>query len=208
MGSKRRKKDKKRLKEDLSYIKKQALIKPKIEEEEELIPDFLFKVLLVGHNDSGNVTQLEHFGNSWFKSNTKLTIGISFEIKEIKIEDLYIRLQIWDLASQDRWRRMVPLYCRGALGAIFMFELSDSESLHKLSKWVETIRKNTTNIPMILMGNYEDLDNPRQVSMQQGLNFIKSEGLDGYFECNVVTGEKLNNVFESLIRLIIKKYEN
>ncbi|MFX0059525.1 MAG: Rab family GTPase [Candidatus Hodarchaeota archaeon] len=207
MGFFRRKNDRKKLKRDSSYVKKQTLIKPKVEEEK-LLPDFLFKVLLVGHNDSGKITHLERFGNSWFEANTKLTIGISFEIKEIKIENLYIRLQIWDLASQDRWKPMVPLYCRGALGAILMFEISSSETLDKLSQWVQIIRENTRNIPIILIGNYDDLNHFRQVSVDQGLDFVKSEGLNGYFECNVLIGENLNKVFESLIRMIIKKYEN
>jgi small GTP-binding protein len=208
MGLIKRKKSKKKLKEDLSYIKKQPLIKPKVKKEDNFYPDFLFKVLLIGHNDSGKITHLESFGTSWFKENTKLSIGISFEIKQIKIENLYIKLQIWDLATQNHWRRMVPLYSRGALGAILMFEISNSETLYKLSNWVQTIRDNTKSIPMILMGHYDDLNDLRQVSKEQGLDFIKSEGLDGYFECNVLTGENLNNVFESLIRMIIKQYEN
>jgi small GTP-binding protein len=208
MGLKRRRKHKKRLKEDLSYIKKEPLIELKVKEKDELFPDYLFKVLLIGHNDSGKISRLEHFGNSWFKTNTKLSIGISFEIKEIKIENLYIKLQIWDLATQDRWRIMVPYYSRGALGAIFMFEISDSETLDNLSEWVQIIRDNTPNIPIILMGNYDDLNDLRQISEEEGLEFVKSEGMDGYFECNILTGENLDNVFESLIRMIIKQYEN
>jgi len=201
MGLIKRKKNKKKLKEDLSYVKKQPLIKPKVKEEDHFYPDFL-------HNDSGKITHLESFGASWFKENTKLSIGISFEVKQIKIENLYIKLQIWDLATQAHWGRMVPLYSKGALGAILMFEISNSETLYKLSNWVQTIRDNTKSIPMILMGHYDDLNDLRQVSKEQGLDFIKSEGLDGYFECNVLTGENLNNVFESLIRMIIKQYEN
>lgn len=208
MGLLKRKKDKKKLKEDLSYVKKHPFIKLKVKEEDHFYPDFLFKVLLIGHNDSGKISDLENFGNSWFKENTKLIIGTSFEIKEIKIENLYIKLQIWDLATQDRWRSMVPLYSRGALGAILMYEITNSETLYKLSYWVQTIRDNTKSIPMILMGNYDDLNDPRQVSKEQGLDFVRSEGLDGYFECNILTGSNLNNVFESLIRMIIKQYEN
>jgi len=211
MGLKKRRKNKSKLKEDLSYdkvAKKQPIIEPKVKEEDHFYPDYLFKVLLVGHNDSGKITHLENFGTSWFKANTKLTIGISFEIKEIKIENLYIKLQIWDLAIQDHWRPLVPLYCRGALGAILMFEISNSETLDKLSQWVQTIRDNTANIPMILMGNYDDLNDLRQVSEQEGLDFVRSEELDGYFECNVLTGANLNTVFESLIKMIIKNYEN
>ena len=207
MRLRKRRKGKDYLEEVMSTVKKQPFIAPKVNEEDEFYPDYLFKVLLIGHNDSGKISHLETFGNSWFKANTKLSIGISFEIKEIKIENLYIKLQIWDIATQDHWRIMVPYYSRGALGAIFMFEVSDSRTLEALLPWIQTIRENTTNIPIILMGNYDDLNDIRQISKEEGLEFVNSEGLDAYFECNVLTGENLNNIFESLIRMIIKNYE-
>ena len=208
MGLIKRKRDKKRLKIGLFNVKKEPLNERKVEEENYFYPDLIFKILLIGHNDSGKITHLESYGNAWFESNTKLTIGISFEIKEIKIENLNIKLQIWDLATEDHWRDLVPYYSRGALGAILMFEISNSETLDKLSYWVQTVRDNTTNIPMILMGNYDDLDDPRQVLKEESLEFVRSKELNGYFECNVLTGENLENAFKNLTRMIIEKYEN
>ncbi|TFG18835.1 MAG: GTP-binding protein, partial [Promethearchaeota archaeon] len=158
-------------------------------------------------DDSGHISSLESFGNSWFKSNTKLTIGISFEVKEIQIESLNIKLQIWDLATQDQWQELVPKYCRGALGAILIFDVANGESLYQLSKWIEIIKTNTANIPMILMGNLDGSMRPRMVSAEEALDFVRSEGLNGYFESNIVQEEKLDHVFESLTRLIIKRYE-
>lgn len=208
MGFIKRRKDKKKLKKDESYGKKSPFLERKIKEKGHFDPHFTFKVLLIGHNDSGKITHLERLGNSWFKANTKLTIGISFEVKEIRIENLYIKLQIWDLSTEDRWRDLVPFYCRGALGAILIFEKSTSETLYKLSKWVQIIRDNTTNIPMILIGNTDDLIHPPKISKETGLDFVRTEQLNGYFECNIITGKNVENAFESLTRMIIKKFEN
>lgn len=208
MRFKKRKKFKHKINKEEPYFEIQPLIEQKDEEKDRFEPHFSFKVLLVGHNDSGTISYLENYGNSWFKANTKLSIGISFEIKEIKIEDVKIKLQIWDLATEERWRDLVPLYCRGALGAILMFEMSKPETLYKLPKWIRIIKDNTGNIPLILMGNIDYPNNLNQVSKEQALDFVRSEQLNGYFECNVLTGKNLNNAFESLTRLIIKNYEN
>ena len=207
MGIFKRKKVKRILHEKLSSIEKKAINTQKIEDEEPKKPDFSFKILLIGHNDSGKISSLVSFGNSWFRDNTRITLGISFEIKEIHIEALNIKLQIWDLSTEDRWRTLVPFYSRGALGAIFIFDISNNKSLYQLSKWIQIIKTNTRNIPMILMGNLEDSMRPRMVSAEEALDFVKSEGLNGYFESNIVEGEKLEHVFESLTHLIIKKYE-
>lgn len=207
MGFFTKKRSKSNIEEKSSFKEKSPLKDSKITQEAPFEPHFSFKVLLIGHDDSGHISSLESFGNSWFKSNTKLTIGISFEVKEIYIERLNIKLQIWDLATQDQWLDLVPKYCRGALGAILIFDVANSESLYQLSKWIEIIKNNTSNIPMILMGNLDGSMRPRMVSAEQALDFVRMEGLNGYFESNIVEGEKLEHVFESLTRLIIKKYE-
>ncbi|NHJ25140.1 MAG: GTP-binding protein [Candidatus Lokiarchaeota archaeon] len=207
MGLFKRKRSKRRINEDLSIISKEPSFLPKRKTEEYFEPHFSFKVILLGHSNLGKFDYLEKFGNSWFKANTKLSIGISFGIKEIKIEDINIKLQIWDLASEERWRQMIPYYCRGALGAILMFEISDSETLHKLSRWVQIIRDNTDNVPIILLGSSDDLNDTRQVTKEEGLDFVASEELNGYFECDILTGANLENAFESLTKMIITKYE-
>ena len=207
MGFLKRTKVKKKLSEKLTSIKKKSLTDSNVSQEVQFEPDFSFKVLLIGHNDSGKISSLESFGNSWFKANTKLTLGISFEVKEIQIESLNIKLQIWDLSTEERWRALVPMYCRGALGAVLIFDATNLESLYQLSKWIQIIKTNTVNIPLILMGNLDDSNRPRTVSAEKALDFVRSEGLNGYFEGNIVKGEKLVTLFESLTRLIIKKYE-
>ena len=207
MGILKRKKRKKKFKE-IDYLRENYYLKePKIREDEHFEPHFLFKVILIGHNDSGKISSLERFGNSWFESNTKLTLGISFEVKEIRIENVNIKLQIWDLATKERWKTLASFYCRGALGAILIFDVSNSESLYQLVKWVQIIKANTKNIPIILMGNIDETNNPREVSAEGALDFVKSNKLNGYFEGNIAKGEKFENIFESLIRLIIKKYD-
>ena len=207
MGFFTKKRSKSNIEEKSSSIEKSPITEPKVSQETHFEPHFSFKVLLIGHDDSGKISSLESFGNSWFKSNTKLTIGISFDVKEIQIESLNIKLQIWDLATEDYWRALVPKYCRGALGAILIFEVANSNSLYQLSKWIQIIKANTPNIPMILMGNLDDSMHPRMVSAEEALEFVRSEGLNGYFESNIVQEEKLEHVFESLTRLIIKRYE-
>jgi len=207
MGILKRKKVKRKLNEKLSSIEKRPINEQKLGEEAQFEPDFSFKILLIGHDDSGKISSLETFGNSWFKSNTRLTLGISFEVKEIQIENLNIKLQIWDLATEDRWRTLAPYYCRGALGAMLIYDVSNSESLYQLKKWMQIIKTNTANIPMILIGNLEDSTRPRMVSAEEALDFVKSEGLKGYFESNIAKGEKFEYIFENLTRLIIKKYD-
>ncbi|MEJ2294296.1 MAG: GTP-binding protein [Candidatus Lokiarchaeota archaeon] len=207
MGFLKRKKRKKKFEEIDNLRENEYLKEPKIRENEYFEPHFLFKVILIGHNDSGKISSLERFGNSWFESNTKLTLGISFEVKEIRIENINIKLQIWDLAAKERWKILAPYYCRGALGAILIFDVSNAKSLYQLLEWVQIIRENTKSIPIILMGNLDESNNPREVSAESALDFLKSNGLSGYFEGNIAKGEKFANIFESLIHLIIKKYD-
>ncbi len=60
MGLIKRKRDKKRLKIGISNVKKEPLNERKVEEENYFYPDFIFKVLLIGHNDSGKITHFKY----------------------------------------------------------------------------------------------------------------------------------------------------
>ena len=90
MGFFKRNQRKRNVNDKVSSIDKGPVKEPKVKQESHFEPHLSFKVLLIGHDNSGHISSLESFGNSWFKSNTKLTIGISFEVKEIRLRVLIL----------------------------------------------------------------------------------------------------------------------
>ena len=57
---------------------------------------YLFKYIIIGDTGVGKSCLLLQFTNNEFQPMHDLTIGVEFGAKTIKIEDVPIKLQIWD----------------------------------------------------------------------------------------------------------------
>merc|ERR1712236_208413 len=87
------------------------------------------------------------------------TIGVDFSLKVLNWRsDLEIRLQMWDLAGQDRFSHLSRLYFSKAVGAILVCDQASTNSLEGVVKWKKELdSKVTEHIPTVILANKEDL---------------------------------------------------
>ena len=80
--------------------------------------DLLFKLLLIGDSGVGKSCLLLRFADDTYTESYMSTIGVDFKIRTIQVEGKTIKLQIWDMAGQERFHMAGGSYYRGALGII------------------------------------------------------------------------------------------
>ncbi|MHA1340002.1 MAG: Rab family GTPase [Promethearchaeota archaeon] len=169
---------------------------------------FLFKVILAGSGGCGKTTLLNRFTTGKFITDTKMTIGVDFAVHYLKIPEYgTVTLQIWDFGGEERFRIMLPSFCVGATGCLLFFDLMRPNTFHELGEWIEIIRKNTDNIPIILLGSkYDLLKDPSDlsVSTDEILNFMKAYNINGYLNTSSKTGLNVKEAFEKLTLLMLK----
>jgi len=73
------------------------------------------------------------------------------------------------------------LYYRDAVAAFVFFDLTQRKTLEAVASWKEDIDNkvmlpNKQRIPVYLIGNKRDLEDERQVSMEQALRVKKALG--------------------------------
>jgi len=164
--------------------------------------DFLFKSVVVGDGGSGKTAVVVRFSQGFFQENYKLTIGVEFAVKTININNYNVKLQIWDTGGQERFRYVRPLYYKGSMGCIILFDLTNRESFDHVPKWLEEVKKESGNIPILLVGNKSDLINERAVSLDEALQISKDLNMF-YVESSAKNGKGVGDVFAILSLLMI-----
>ena len=165
--------------------------------------NYLFKNIVVGDGGCGKTAVVVRFSQGYFLEQYKLTIGVEFAVKTISIKDeIKVKLQIWDTGGQERFQYVRPLYYRGAMGAILLFDLTNRESFDHIPKWIEEVKNNAGEIPMLLVGNKSDLLNERSVSRQEAEAFAREFQLY-YIESSAKDGTGVGDVFAILSCLMV-----
>ncbi|MFX1324404.1 MAG: GTP-binding protein [Promethearchaeota archaeon] len=169
--------------------------------------DYLFKSIVVGDGGVGKTALTLRFSKGFFTEDYKMTIGVDFHVKTITIDSnegpIRSKLQIWDTGGQERFSSIRPMYYRGSLGALLIFDLTNSSSFEHLPGWIEEVRTNVkTEIPLLLVGNKSDLVEQRAISLEEINEFTYNFNLF-YMETSAKTGEGVGDCFYILACLMI-----
>lgn len=63
-----------------------------------------------------------------------MTIGINYVFKVITLDDVKIKLQIWDTAGQDKYKTITQNYYRNSQGVLIVFSIDSRESFYSVRK--------------------------------------------------------------------------
>ncbi|MHA1731280.1 MAG: GTP-binding protein, partial [Promethearchaeota archaeon] len=164
--------------------------------------DYLFKIIAVGDGGCGKTALTIRFAHGYFQESYKMTIGVEFAVKLIEIAGNKTKLQIWDTGGQERFSYVRPLYYRGAMGALVLFDVTNRESFDHVPNWLEEVNQNVGEVPMVLVGNKADLVDERQVTFEEGKAMADRFGML-YLESSAKTGEGVGDCFAVLGALMI-----
>ena len=76
----------------------------------------------------GKTNLVSQFVDERFIHDEKPTVGVEFASKIVHLKDNIIRCQIWDTAGQERFRVVTRAYYNGAVGALVVFDLTNSHT--------------------------------------------------------------------------------
>jgi small GTP-binding protein len=164
---------------------------------------YSLKLLMLGDASVGKTSLVERYVNGTFKEDTRLTIGVQFLFKRLQLGGNAIDLQIWDFGGEERFRFILPSYCLGASGAIFIYDITSPRSLLHLGDWLEVIRERTTNLPILVVGSKVDLELQRQVKLKTAIRHADKHDLLEVLEVSAKNGQNINLAFNSITQMMI-----
>lgn len=169
--------------------------------------DYLFKILLIGDSGIGKSKLLIRYTDDSYNDSCISTIGVDFKIKTEMVDGKNVKLQIWDTAGQERFRTITSSYYRGSNAIILVFDLSDYSTFLNLEFWLNEIRQNIQNIPILLVGTKNDLK-PHKDLTNDKINKFAQDNNFKYFECSSKSGFNVNQVFIHLCSHLVRIKRN
>ncbi|MFX1266356.1 MAG: Rab family GTPase [Promethearchaeota archaeon] len=185
-----------------------ASYSPEVRDETRKMYDTTFKIVLFGEPEVARANLTQKFLTNLFVSDSKMTIGVDFEVKTVDVGGKKVKLQLWDFGGKERFKFLLPTYVRGAKGGLFIYDANKESSIRSIDEWLTIIRNEITpdvEFPIMAVGIISDMVNNQQISAEEGIKIAKSRGLDGFIECSVETGENIEETFEALARLILER---
>jgi len=169
--------------------------------------DFRFKHLILGDSTVGKTSLTIKYISGSFLEDLRLTIGVDFYNKSLIYNDKRVRLQIWDFAGEQRFRFLLPKYCKGANSAFFLYDITKLTSLEHLPDWLTIIRKSEGDIPIVLIGSKLDLHEERKVSRDEGIKAASKYNLSSYIELSSKTGENVEEAFRIMTKILLERFK-
>jgi len=159
---------------------------------------YTFKLIIAGDGGVGKTTLVDRYVNGTFHSDSRITIGVGFMVKRLVVDGNPIDLQIWDFGGEDRFRFLLPSYCRGAHGAIFMYDMTNPTSLCHVNEWMQLLRSSGGKFPVIMGGTKADLSNARKVQAAEANSVAQKSGIADTVEVSSKTGQNVDALFEKI----------
>jgi len=171
--------------------------------------EYLYKVLVVGDIGVGKTSIIKRYVHNIFSMHYKATIGVDFALKVINWDSkTVVRLQLWDIAGQERFGNMTRVYYKEAVGAVVVFDVTRVGTFEAVAKWKSDIDAKVSvgpderPIPVVLLANKCDLQKEGMAqSSEQMDKYCAENKFLGWFE----TSAKDNTNIEAACRALVEK---
>ncbi len=154
-----------------------------------------YKLIFLGDQNVGKSCILNRFMNDTFTEEYQATIGLDFQSKNVQIDNQDIHLLLYDTAGQEKFRSLIPMYTRDSNIILLVYEINNKDSFIHLPDWLNDLSNvNKDDVIFALVGNKIDLEEKRQVSIEEGKSYAEQNGFL-FHEVSAKTGEGFSDLF-------------
>jgi small GTP-binding protein len=160
------------------------------------------KICLVGDVAVGKTSLIKRFVLESFDDRYVATVGTKVTKKTVatnwKGVPATVDLMVWDIMGEKGFRSLLrDAYFEGAHGILAVCDLTRKETFYDLNNWVQMVRKQVGDVPIVFLGNKADLTERVTVSSEE-LARMGAILNAKYFLTSAKTGQSVNDAFQIL----------
>jgi small GTP-binding protein len=170
------------------------------------------KMLVVGDSGVGKSSLIKRYVYGKFSGSSRPTIGVDFAVKVFNYDaNTTVRIQLWDIAGQERYGHMTRVYYKESKGALLLFDTNSESSFQNVVKWKQDIdskvflKQSNDPIPVVVLANKFDLfkmDGFYADLRPKMDDYCKENGFIGWTETSAKNEELVENIDKG-VRLLI-----
>jgi len=167
----------------------------------------LLRIIIIGDSGVGKSNIVMRYTKNQFNAELTTTTGVENQTKTVTIGNQKIRVQLWDLAGQERYRSMAKAYYRGTHGVLLVLDITKKSSFENLIFWLNEVNEySNTDMTIMLLANKMDISNEQTVPSSELQEFAKKNNLF-YEEVSAKDGTNIEKAFTVLIEEIYRKIQ-
>jgi len=107
------------------------------------LPQAEFKVVMLGETFTGKTSLVLRFAEGYYRDSSRNpTVGAFFITKRLTVQGMTAKIQIWDTAGQEQFKRLAPMYYKNAAAAIICYDVTSPKSFETLEYWMNELQQN------------------------------------------------------------------
>lgn len=170
--------------------------------------EHLYKVLVIGDLGVGKTSIIRRYVHQTYSTNYRATIGVDFALKVLNWDSETVRLQLWDIAGQERFGNMTRVYYREAMGAFIVFDVTRHATFEAVARWKEDLDSKLMladgkSIATVLLANKCDQGRELTSNAIRMEQFCRDHGFAGWFETSARDNLNISEAANFLVKHIM-----
>ena len=167
------------------------------------------KVILVGDSGVGKTNLINVATNGEFNDLEKITTIASYVVKEIEVDGVNFRVNLWDTIGQEKMRSITKLFFVDSKIVFIVYDITNRVTFQSLNYWLDQVR-DTLDLDKIVIGicgNKSDLAENEEVKKDECKQFAENIGVKWSYTSAKNDKEGFLQFLKDLIREYMKKNE-
>mgnify|MGYP006079673459 FL=1 len=169
--------------------------------------DYKFKIALLGDSRVGKSSLLSREVYGDYLELYQPTVAVGYSSKVLNYDNKKIKLDIWDLSGDERYRTVLKTYLKHIHAVIIVYDVTNPESFNNVKQWVDFVESaHNGKVVYILLANKIDKKKERLVNVDLGIRYALKNGML-YLDVSAKNGKTMN--FLTMVNeILIEKFRN
>ena len=138
---------------------------------------------MLGDTFTGKTSLVLRFAEGYYRDSARsATVGAFFITKRLSVQGMTCKIQIWDTAGQEQFKRLAPMYYKNAAAAIVCFDVTSPKSFETLKYWIDELQRNVPAGRIVIamcatkcdLSTHPDTSAAEELAQATGSMFLKT----------------------------------